>query len=371
VHALYEANHINNLIVMLKKVSVIIICSIAFANVVVAQTVNYKERIQIIYKNIGKYFTDEKNGLYYETTDAAHNENPNSWLWPICGLIQAANEMEVIEPQKTYMLPVDKAIEKYSNPLPPIPGYQDYVYKEKVTTRYYDDNQWLGIAWIDAYNRTKKVVYLEKAKQIYQFMMTGHDTITGGGIYWREKDKTTKNTCSNGPGIVLALQLYKTTKEKHYLQSGLALYEWTNKHLQSPEGIYYDAIKIPDLRIDKAFYTYNTGTMLQSNVLLYNITKDEKYLSEARRVAAAGKKHFFKNGRLPFDPWFNAVMLRGYIDLYKVDKNKEWIQFFVDDANKVWQEDSDANHLIGKKPYKKLIEQVGMLEIYARLAVLK
>jgi len=107
--------------------------------------------------------------------------------------------------------------------------------------------------------------------------------------------------------------------------------------------------------------------MLQSNVLLYQITNDKKYLAEAQRIAAAGKLHFFKNGRLPGNYWFNAVMLRGYIELYKVDKNKDWTGFFETDANNIWNTERDADNLLGPKSTKSLIDQAAMIEIYARL----
>ena len=129
-------------------------------------------------------------------------------------------------------------------------------------------------------------------------MMTGYDTISGGGLYWKEGDKTTKNTCSNGPGILVALQLYKITNNKNYLDTALVLYNWVNAHLQSPQGVYYDNIKIPSLKIDSAVYTYNTGTMLQSNVLLYEITHDKKYLNEAERIAKAAKNFFYKKWKI-------------------------------------------------------------------------
>jgi len=59
------------------------------------------------------------------------------------------------------------------------------------------------------------------------------------------------------------------------------------KKLQTPDGLYYDNIKIPGGKIGKATFTYNTGTMLQSAVLLYKITKNKDYLVEAQRVANA------------------------------------------------------------------------------------
>lgn len=331
----------------------------------------YKNRIDRIHQNIYQHFYDSATGLFYETSNHALDENKHSFLWPLCALIQAANEMESLEHSAEYMKPVVNAIDQYYNSNPPTPGYQSYVTKEKADTRYYDDNQWVGIACMDAYNRTKKKLYLDISKTIYRFMMSGYDTLSGGGIYWRENDKTTKNTCSNGPGILLALQLYNVTKQKSYLDTAILLYDWTNKYLLSPKGVYFDALKMKDKKIDRAFYTYNTGTMLQSNVLLYKATKNPKYLKEAQRLATAAELYFYRNNRLPGNYWFNAVLLRGYVELFNVEKNKNRFKFFYDDADKIWEQEKDETGLVGKDKSKKLIDQAAMIEIYARLATLK
>ena len=332
-----------------------------------AQLTDYKTRIQLLHNGISKKLKDQKKGLYYETTDSVKKENLHSWLWPLCALIQGTNEMDALESGKNYMLPVEKAIDQYYSAAPPFAAYQDYVTKERLSSRFYDDNEWVAIAYLDAYNRNHKKKYLEVSQMIYRFIIGGLDTAAGGGIYWKEGDKSTKNTCSNGPAILVALQLYRITNNAAYLNKALEIYKWTNENLQSPEGLYYDNIKISSGKIGKAFYTYNLGTMLQSNVLLYEITKDKKYLTEAERVALAGKTHFFKDGRLPNEYWFNAVMFRGYEELYKADKNKGWITFFAEDADHIWEKERDADHMLGTKPAKRLIDQAAMIEIYARL----
>jgi len=352
-----------------KFISVLII-SVLSGNLHAQTAETYKNRVAIINNNIYKYFYDSANVLYYETDHIQANEKKHSYLWPLCAMIQAANEAEVAT-SKDHLPPVLKAIGQYYSDISPAPAYQAYVTKEEKDDRFYDDNQWIAIACIDAYNRTKQQYYLDMAEMIYRFMMTGYDTISGGGLYWKEGDKTTKNTCSNGPGILIALQLYKITNNKSYLDTALVLYNWVNKNLQSPEGVYYDNIRLPSLKIDSAVYTYNTGTMLQSNVLLYETTLDKKYLSEAQRIAKSAKKFFYKNGKLPGNYWFNVVLLRGYIELYKVDHNKQQIQFFIDDANRTWQEEKDDNNLLGRNNKRKsLIDQAAMMEIYARLSAL-
>lgn len=332
------------------------------------QSTKYQERVDVLVDNIDQHFKAGITGLYYETADRVQKDNPHSWLWPLCALLQASHEVDVVMPGKKHMEPVVKAIDQYYSPVVPV-AYQDYVTAERKSSRFYDDNQWIAITYLDAYQRNPDPKYLQASVMIHDFMMTGLDTVAGGGLYWKEGELDSKNTCSNGPAILIALQLYKVTKEKKYLETAMSVYNWTNKTLQAPNGLFYDAIKIPSLKIDQTFFTYNAGSMMQANALLYNITKDKKYLLEAQRIATAAKTHFFKNNRLPKDYWFNAVLLRGCQELYSIDKNWGWIDFFVTDADAIWAQ-RDAQNFLKDGQHKALIDQAGMLEIYARLAQL-
>ena len=329
---------------------------------------HYKRQIEIVYNNIYRYFYDSSKNVFKEKTKLKNDEKPYAYLWPICAMVQAANEMEAFHPNKQYLKPVITVIDKYYNAVkPPHPGYESYLMEAGGDGRFYDDNQWIGIAYMDAYNRTKNTSYLSLSKEIYGFMMTGFDTIYGGGLYWKEYDSTTKNTCSNGPGILLALQLYNATNEKTYLDTAMLLYQWVNKNLESPDRLYYDHIKLPSGETDKRKFSYNTGTMLQSNVLLYKLTKEKKFLLIAQKQAASSLQFFLKEKLFPDNYWFNAVLLRGYTELYNIDKNKKYISAFKEYAAKVWQKQRDSNNLIGMQPVKALIDQAAYLEILLRI----
>jgi beta-galactosidase len=356
---------------MHKKIACFLFFVLAAVGISKAQprqsSADYRARIADLYHIIQTNLRDSAAGLYYES-DSAVNENAHSWLWPLCAYIQAANEMEVLQPDGDFLRPVLHAIERYYAPQSPAPGYQDYVRAERASSRFYDDNQWIAIALLDAYNRTHKGEYLRKAEMIYRFMLTGMDTVAGGGLYWKEGDHNSKNTCSNGPAVLVALQLYRITQRQGCLDTALAIYKWTNAHLQAPDGLFFDNIRISSGRIAETKYTYNTGTMLQSNVLLYRITGKPEYLKAAHRIAAAGKVHFWQNGRLPHNYWFNAVLLRGYEELYAVDHDRNWLEGFRIDGDGVWTTERDPRHGLGPKPAKTLIDQAAMIEIYARLA---
>lgn len=329
----------------------------------------FRQYADSTYKNIYTSFYDSSSHLFRETTDYLKDDHPYSYLWPLCALVQAGNEMEIMNRGNKYMEGVTVAINKYYTAKSPAPGYKAYLGEND--DRYIDDNQWIGLAYVDAYKRTSDKKYLKLAEEIYHFMMTGFDLKLGGGLYWRENDTTTKNACSNGPGIVLALKLYNTTGDRSFLDTAMLLYAWTNKYLQAPDGLFYDAVKVPGGKIDSAKYTYNSGTMLQANAMLYTITKDKKYLTEAQRIAAASAKQFYTNGHFPGNDWFNAVLLRGYEELFLIDKNNSYIVLMMQDADRKWQQRDRNTGLMGKEPRKKLLDQAGILEIFARLSNLE
>lgn len=348
-------------------VCLLLLCS---SQLMTAQSVvgDYKSRLLSIQQTIRLFFYDSATQYYKEHYQPDTGKQQYSYLWPLCALVQAANETEKVQANTISMKDVLKNINDYFDATGPVPAFGSHIIKLKREDRFYDDNQWIGIACMDAWERTGQSHFLTQGKDTYRYMMTGFDTVSGGGLYWKEGDYTTKNTCSNGPGIILALQLYKATRQKKYLDTAVLLYRWTNRHLRSPKGVYYDNIVLPSRKIDTRTYTYNTGTMLQSNVLLYEITREANYLQEARRLAEGAFIHFFNNKRWPPNAWFNAVLLRGYMALYTIDKDRKYIDAFITDGNERWMMEKDNNQLLGRGKRKQLIEQAAMLEIYARLA---
>src|SRR5690349_5663499 len=82
-----------------------LLLSVLGLNSAIAQQ-DYKTRAGVVYKNIYQYFYDSSRQLYIEKTVLKKDEKLYSYLWPICALIQAANEAEVLYPEKEYMKPV-------------------------------------------------------------------------------------------------------------------------------------------------------------------------------------------------------------------------------------------------------------------------
>ena len=337
----------------------------------IAQKNDYKSEVIDLSININKHFYIDSLNYYKETSIAEKEGRKVAYLWPLCALFEAYNEMEKVVPKTVLTAKTFQIIEKYHNQFLPAPGYASYPMQYGGGTRFYDDNQWLGITAMDAYANTKNDNWLTVGKDIYKFMMTGYDTVAGGGLYWEEGNKKSKNTCSNGPGIILALQLYKATKNRTYLDTALLLYNWVNTNLQSAAGLYYDNLNLTKKIVDKRLYSYNTGTMLQSAVYLYECTDDKKYLHQAISIADSSVKYFLGNKKFKDDYWFSAVLLRGYQHLLQHNKDEKYIIAFKACLDEALANNKNANGLMGNNKPLNLVAQGGMLEILARFSWLQ
>ena len=128
------------------------------------------------------------------------DEKRYCYLWPLAALFQAYAQKFIADGSKdrTQIDGVIKSIERYLNveraQYTKGLGYDSYVIDLGGGQRFYDHNQWLGLTYCDLYESTKDPVFLEKAKAIYKFSWAGFDTKTGGGIYWREGDNSSKIT---------------------------------------------------------------------------------------------------------------------------------------------------------------------------------
>lgn len=262
-------------------------------------------------------------------------------------------------------------------------------------TRLYDDAIWAGIDMADLYGFTRDNWYLEKAKSVYAFMLSGMDDKLGGGVYWSEDDKNdptkaSKNTCANAPGAVMCLKLYNATQDVQYLEKAKEIYAWTKANLQDPlDYLYFDNIKLDGSRGTTKF-SYNSGQMLQAAALLYSATEDEAYLTDAKNVAAACYNYFFMRFSSPFSGeqfkvikdgsrWFNAVMIRGFAELNRIEPNDEYTTAIYKTLTHAWNNSCDeATGLffkeftgIGNDGNGDILQQGAIVELFARMSTFK
>src|SRR5690606_38835921 len=311
-------------------------------------------------------------------------------LWPYSGMLSA--HVALLETTKSleWVKAIDQnvltGLQAYYDDKREPKAYASYINSAPQSDRFYDDNIWIGIDFTDLYLLTKKKVYLEQALEVWRFVESGMDDKLGGGIYWCEQRKESKNTCSNAPAIVFLAKLYIATKEEKYLSLAKSLYQWVQNQLLDPsDSVYYDNINLLG-QLDRRKFAYNSGQMIQAGALLYKISKEKQYLTDEQRIAKGAYSYFFhpiaeSDSMQSFrylrksNNWFIAVMMRGYVELYAIDGNSLYVDTFRKNLDNAWDHMREARGLFhkdwsGKEKDKRfwLLDQLAMVEMYARIA---
>jgi len=190
--------------------------------------------------------------------------------------------------------------------------------------RYYDDNAWIALGYMELYEITGSSTYLSRAQELVAFCMSGENSPTdtpNGGIRWHESNTSGASVCSTAPTCLANLMIYQATGTEQYLTDAVRLYNWlSTSDLRYASGIYHEANQGP--------LGYQTAVVLQAAVYLYRITCQAGYLAEAQRLAAAMEHEFINKGTHALNQtgkWGGHDMTNAYADLYQTDHNRHWL----------------------------------------------
>lgn len=340
----------------------------------------------------GMMFGSYPNSLGTPAEPASPEYNTHAYVWGYGAVVSAytaiAQTTSNLDFRQKYEADIKNTLDKYYSTQKNPNCFACFV--NGWDNRLYDDAIWVGIDMADLYILTHDNWYLDKAKSVYQFMLSGMDDKLEGGVYWSEDDKDSKNTCVNAPGTVMCLKLYKATGDEQYLEKGKELYAWTKEHLQDPTDLlYFDNIKLDGSR-GTAKFSYNSGQMLQAATLLFTATDDNDYLNDAIALANASYGYFFTRFSSPFSSeqfnvikdghrWFNAVMVRGFAELNKVVPNPEYTNAIYKTLAHAWEYTRDEQTGLFFKQFTgtnnsengDVLQQFAMVELFARMSTFK
>jgi uncharacterized protein YyaL (SSP411 family) len=215
-------------------------------------------------------------------------------VWSVAVAVQAIVDGARIYPQELGPLidPAIKALYRYKSDkfhgycaVENFPGNNDI---------YYDDDAQVASALIAAYEVTQNKEYLDQGRELVRYLMGGWNNDKKakiqGGILWH-RDKPYISAISNAEVAHAVLQLAKfIPKERdYYIEFATKVIDWQLKYLRDEgDGLILDGIdKNSDGGKNGMKWTYNTGVTLSCCVLLYEFTKQEKWLKLSNELAAA------------------------------------------------------------------------------------
>ena len=182
--------------------------------------------------------------------------------------------------------------------------------------RYYDDNAWIAKALMELYFETNNIVYLNRAKEVVAFSMSGENMPgddPNGGIRWKEGEPGGQCLCSTAPTMTANLMIYEATGDSRYLDDGRRLYEWVRANRFGLGGGYRG---------------YENAVVTQAAILLYQITKDENYYDDAKHLGLAMETVYVNYNTHALEEtgqWGGHDMTAAYVDLYNLDGDVNWL----------------------------------------------
>ena len=236
---------------------------------------------------------------------------------------------------------------------------------------YYDDNAWAALDLIAAYRLTGSPIDLIVAQDLFNFVLTGWDTSQTdcpGGVFWEDVAGSQRNATANAANAEVGLELYRLTKDSADLSWATRMYQWVNKCLKSPGGLYYDHVN-PDGSVNTTIWSYNQGTMVGAGVLLFQITGNAGYLTAAQDTAEAAVAYFGTETTLQSQgPAFNAIYFRDLFVLNQVQANSSYGAEAQAYATYMWTQRNSSGLFLQNGNTNGVNGTAPMVEIYSLLA---
>jgi hypothetical protein len=316
----------------------------------------------------------------YLPTERLYNGGPYSYVWPYTQTLAATVAMGSL-PRTGGRYTEDvrdrvEGLDAYWNPAKQPPGYEGSVRppRGRGGDISYDDNAWIGLELVRRYRRTRAAFMLGRAQELFALIVSGWDAdpahpCPGGVPFSQSTRNTDRNTVSNAPSAELGLRLYTITLDPAQLDWSMRLYGWVQSCMRTPEGLYQDHIAY-DGRVDPTIWSYNQGTMIGANVLLWRVTGKAGYLRRAEAIASAALGYFSPPRMRREPPYFAAIFFDNLLALDAVRPDASYRTAARVYADWAWRKRRDPN--TGLFDFRtdggRVLEQAAMVRIYATLA---
>lgn len=225
---------------------------------------------------------------------------------------------------------------------------------------FYDDMEWNALTFLRLYEITKEQQYLDATLLLWEDILKAWNTeYAGGGLAWRKDMLYSKNACSNGPASILAVRLYKLTKEEAYLDWAKRIYEWQKDVLfDRATGAVFDNINGETDVINTVALTYNQGTFLGTAVELFDVTQDPLYMNDAQKTAnytiskcIDASSNVLRDEGSGDGALFKGIFMRYFVQLLERDGLQDAFRlkfenFLHNNGRVTWLQGADQNFLL-------------------------
>lgn len=232
--------------------------------------------------------------------------------------------------------------------------------------KYYDDEGWWALAWVDVFDLTGDMRYLRQAAAIFRDMQAGWETSTCGGGVWWSKDKRDKNAIENELFLAVAASLANREPDEPARSEALrwAQKEWAwfqSTGMINADHMINDGVGLADPahcgNNGKATWTYNQGVILGGLIELNRAAPDPSLLRTAAAIADAAIARLSDEQGILCEPGnahtggdvpqFKGIFVRNLMLLNAVAPQPRYRAFLVANATALLRQDRNSSGQFG------------------------
>jgi Glycosyl hydrolase family 76 len=241
-------------------------------------------------------------------------------VWGDVRMFESVAAMELAAPSHEHRALVDRfgrASERYWNPY--LNGYAPYPDDRfRGAEAWFDDNGWLGIAFVQAYRATGESRYLRDAQRAFQFVATqGWDTADGGGMWWN-----TDHPYHSGEALaadsLLGMLLYGIDHQSFQLDEARTFVEWGDSHDVGFHGLYLSGGP------GSTVIDYIEAPLIYAQYLLCQATGDEGYCAHAAAQAKSMTEIY--GVQYNFAPLYDSIFCEWMMAYGKAVGDNHWLE---------------------------------------------
>jgi hypothetical protein len=247
-------------------------------------------------------------------------------IWGEVPMFETADALELAQPSGSHRRLVERfglASERYWDS--GLGGYAPYPGdREAKVQAFFDDNGWLGIAFVEAYLANHEQRWLRDAKRAFNFIArAGWDAAGGGGMWWN-----TSHPYHSGPAlssdVLLAMLLYGADHEAAQLEDAKTWIDWANANDSHDERqLYLEQANKPESVND-----YVQAPLIYAQQLLCGDGGGEEYCVRAGRVAATmAEQNVNASGyKYNYGPEYDAIFMQWMMAYGQATGQHYWLR---------------------------------------------
>ena len=240
-------------------------------------------------------------------------------------MFETADALQMAQPSGAHRRLIEKfglASERYWDR--GLGGYAPYPGdREPKVQAFFDDNGWLGLAFVEAYAADGEQRWLRDAQRAFKFISkNGWDAAGGGGMWWN-----TSHPYHSGPALasdtLLGVLLYGEDHESWQLEDAKEYVDWANAVNNHDERqLYLEQANKPESVND-----YVQAPLIYAQYLLCQDGQGEGYCEHAARVAATTAEQSVNASGYKFNygPEYDAIYMQWMMAYGQATGENYWL----------------------------------------------